>query len=192
MSFINWDETLHFNPKNPLDAFATHGIPVPTYGNYGGPGYTAGEFGATTPEPNQLTPETQPLDHLDQLFYGHDLVHQHFHDGTATFADIITADISLILGMQALHYTDPGDPNYDPEAGLYEGLASISTVLKLGSELALVGLDITTQPYYAAIVDATEEGLANFEAGLKEAPREARGLHAALPLFEHHFADIFF
>jgi hypothetical protein len=92
---------------DPLNAFATHGIPVPTYGNYGGPGYTAGQFGAKTPEPSQLTPEIQPVDQLDQLFYQHDLVHQHFSDGAATFSDIVTADITLIVGMAALDYTDP-------------------------------------------------------------------------------------
>jgi hypothetical protein len=30
-----------------------------------------------------------------------------------------------------------------------------------------------------------------FEAGLEAAPSEGRTLHAALPLFEHHFADLF-
>ncbi|WFU45865.1 hypothetical protein QA640_44450 (plasmid) [Bradyrhizobium sp. CB82] len=30
MSFINWDATFHFDPHDPLNAFATHGIPVPT------------------------------------------------------------------------------------------------------------------------------------------------------------------
>src|ERR1043166_8273487 len=93
MSFLNWEDTLHFDPHDPLNAFATHGIPVPTYGNYGGPGYSAGELGGPTPEPFQLTAATQPVDQLDALFYQHDLVHQHFSDGTATFADIVAADV---------------------------------------------------------------------------------------------------
>jgi hypothetical protein len=190
MSHINWDATLHFDPHDPLNAFATHGIPVPTYGNYGGAGYTAGQFGVRTPEPSQLTPETQPVDQLDQLFYQHDLVHQHLRDGTATFSDVVTADIILILGMAALDYTDPGNPNYDPEAGLYEGLSTFATVLKLETELKSVGSDITQLPNYSAIVSDTQEAFVNFTAGLAEAPSEARTLHAALPLFEHHFHDL--
>ena len=189
MSFLNWEDTLRFNPHDPLNAFATHGIPVPTYGNYGGAGYTAGEFGSKTPEPSELTAETQPVDQLDALFYQHDLVHQHFSDGTAAFSDIVAADVSLILGMSALKYTDPGDVNYDPAAGLYEGLAVVGTVLKLQTELKAVGSDITQLPIYNGIVAATQEAFVNFEAGLESAPREARSLHSLLPLFEHHFAD---
>jgi hypothetical protein len=36
IGFINWDPSLRFNPVSP-DSFATTGIPIPTYGNYGGP-----------------------------------------------------------------------------------------------------------------------------------------------------------
>jgi hypothetical protein len=45
---INWEPNLFFDPTS-LDPFASHGIPIPTYGNYGGPGYTAGTLGGTTP-----------------------------------------------------------------------------------------------------------------------------------------------
>src|SRR4029453_15590025 len=48
--FINWEPNLFFHPTS-LDPFATHGIPIPTYGNYGGPGYTAGTLGGTPPPP---------------------------------------------------------------------------------------------------------------------------------------------
>jgi hypothetical protein len=117
-------------------------------------------------------------------------VHQHLRDGTATFSDVVTADITLIFGMAALDYTDPGKPNYDPEAGLYEGLSTFATVLKLETELKSVGSDITQLPNYSAIVSDTQEAFVNFTAGLTEAPSEARTLHAALPLFEHHFHDL--
>jgi hypothetical protein len=188
---MNWEETLRFDPHDPLNTSATHGVPVATYGNYGGAGYTAGELGGTTPEPSQLTADTQPVDQLDALFYQHDLVHQHFADGTAKFADIVAADVGLILGMSALTYTDPGEANYDPEAGLYEGLAMLGVVIKLATELKVVGSDITQLPTYNAIVSATQEAFVNFEAGLDAVPEEARSLHATLPLFEHHFADLF-
>ena len=72
--YINWEPSLNFDPTDPLNAFATHGLPVPTYGNYGGAGYTAGTIGGTTPE----TPNPAPVDALDALFYQHDLVYQHF------------------------------------------------------------------------------------------------------------------
>jgi hypothetical protein len=39
---INWEARSYFDPNSP-DPFATHGIPLPTYGNYGGPNYSAGE-----------------------------------------------------------------------------------------------------------------------------------------------------
>ena len=117
MSLINWEDA--FNLHNPLNVFATRSILVPTYGNYGGPAYTAGQFGATTPEPSELTAATQPLDQLDALFYQHDRAYQHFSQGKGTFLDIVSADVRLILNMAALTYTDPADSSYDPDAGLF-------------------------------------------------------------------------
>ena len=40
MSHINWEVTTRFDP-NSLEP-STHGIPIPSYGNYGGPNYSAG------------------------------------------------------------------------------------------------------------------------------------------------------
>src|SRR5215472_474411 len=71
---INWDPNLSFDPTNVADPFATHGIPVPTYGNYGGPGYTAGTLGGTASVPA----DPPPVDPLDQLFYTHDLAIQRY------------------------------------------------------------------------------------------------------------------
>jgi hypothetical protein len=50
--------------------------------------------------------------------------------------------------------------------------------------------DITQLPNYSAIVSDAQEAFVNFAAGLAETPSEARTLHAALPLFEHHFHDL--
>jgi hypothetical protein len=180
---INWEPSLNFDPHAPADVFATYGIPVPTYGNYGGPSYTAGSIGATTPE----TPNPAPVDSLDALFYQHDLVYQHFRDGTATLQDTIAADVQLIKSMAALTYTDPGAPNYDPEAGLYEGLAAVGIAGKLADSGVLQQLPRADQ---LAIALATQEGLANFEAALAEVPDEARGLHGALHIVEHQFSDL--
>jgi hypothetical protein len=181
--FINWDDALHFDPHNPTDAFATHGIPVPTYGNYGGPGYTARTLGGTTPE----TPDPAPVDTLDALFYQHDLVYQHFRDGTATLQDTIAADVQGIKSAAALTYTDPGDPNYNPEAGLYEGLAVIGLFGKLAGSGVLQHLSPLDQ---LAIAAATKEAFVNFNAALDEIPSEARGLHGALHIIEHQFAGL--
>src|SRR6516164_7035533 len=41
--FINWDVTARFDPNSLVPS--THGIPIPSYGNYGGPNYTAGVEG---------------------------------------------------------------------------------------------------------------------------------------------------
>jgi len=46
--FINWDVT-RFDP-NSVEPSTQHGIPVPSYGNYGGPNYSAGAQGGTTAE----------------------------------------------------------------------------------------------------------------------------------------------
>ena len=64
--FINWDVTIRFNP-NSQEPSTQHGIPVPSYGNYGGANYSAGVEGGTTPEPMDLTPATLPKDPLDWL-----------------------------------------------------------------------------------------------------------------------------
>ena len=125
---INWEPNLFFDPTS-LDPFASHGIPIPTYGNYGGPGYTAGTFGGTTPNP---PPNPPPVDQLDGLFYQHDLVFQQFQDGVITDpAALVQASVQLVFDMSALTYTDPGSPNYDPAAGLYEGLGTLAVVSQL-------------------------------------------------------------
>jgi hypothetical protein len=87
MSNINWiDSTLRFDPKS-ADPFATHGIPLPVYGLYGGPNWSAGQIGGT------VTP-TSPagLDPLDALFKTHDLVYQTTQDPLAR----ATADVSWL------------------------------------------------------------------------------------------------
>ena len=49
MSNINWiDLTLRFDPKS-ADPFATHGIPLPVDGLYGGPNWSAGQLARNQP-----------------------------------------------------------------------------------------------------------------------------------------------
>lgn len=67
----------------------------PTYGNYGGPGYSGGaDIGAgETPAPTLL-----PVDDLDGLFRQHDDA----YTPTATPLELANADIRLIEGIRAL------------------------------------------------------------------------------------------
>ena len=182
--FINWEPNLFFHPTE-LDPFATHGIPIPTYGNYGGPGYTAGTLGGTTPPP---PPNPPPVDALDALFYQHDFVFQQFNDGVITDpAALIQASAQLVLEMSALTYTDPGSPNYDPAAGLYEGFGTLAVVSQLLVDTgAFQALPPLVQQQIAA---ASQEAVTNFEAGLAAIPGEAGSLHGALHVFEHKFAE---
>jgi hypothetical protein len=182
--FINWEPNLFFHPTS-LDPFATHGIPIPTYGNYGGPGYTAGTLGGTTPPP---PPNPPPVDALDALFYQHDFVFQQFHDGVITDpAALIQASAQLVLEMSALTYTDPGSANYDPAAGLYEGFGTLAVVSQLLVDTgAFQALPPLLQQQIAV---ASQEAVTNFEAGLAAIPGEAGSLHGALHVFEHKFAE---
>ena len=181
---INWEPNLFFDPTS-LDPFASHGIPIPTYGNYGGPGYTAGTLGGTTPNP---PPNPPPVDQLDGLFYQHDLVFQQFQDGVITdAAALVQASVQLVFGMSALTYTDPGSPNYDPAAGLYEGLGTLAVVSQLLVDTG--AFPTLPPPVQEQIAIATQEAVTNFEAGLAAIPGEAGSLHGALHVFEHKFAD---
>lgn len=181
---VNWEPNLHFHPTS-LDPLATHGIPVPTYGNYGGPGYTAGTLGGTTPNP---PPNPLPVDPLDALFYQHDFVFQQFHDGIIIDpAALIEASVQLVLGMSALTYTDPGSSDYDAAAGLYEGFGALAVVSQLLVDTgAFEALPPLVQQQIAV---ASQEAVTNFEAGLAVIPGEAGSLHGALHVFEHKFAD---
>jgi hypothetical protein len=170
---IDWkDATLRFDPNSP-DPFATHGIPLPVYGNYGGPNWSAGQVGGKiTGTPT----DPLPVDDLDALFKAHDFVYQTTQDPQARAA----ADIQLVEGMHDLKFTDPGDPNYDPEAGLYEGFATLGILLQLAAGGVVL-------PDQTAIV---QEAIVNFEAGLAAVPGEAKSLHGAFHVFEHQYLDL--
>src|SRR5262245_53449854 len=184
---INWDPNLSFDPTNVADPFATHGIPVPTYGNYGGPGYTAGTLGGTASVPA----DPPAVDSLDQLFYTHDLAIQTANGDLPT---IVLATVQLVLGMDALAIINPNDPaHYDPAAQLYEGLATLAVVSQI---IAPAWQFIGSLPggqgqiIQGDIMAATQHAVVNFEEGLAAIPGEAGSLHGALQVFEHKFADM--
>jgi hypothetical protein len=189
MTNINWDVTVRFDPNSVEPS--THGIPVPSYGNYGGPNYTAGVVNGTTPELADLNPldvTTYPLDPLDWLFWEHDLAYQ---NATST-SDIAQADVHLVEQLFLLTQTEPTFFAEDPEALLYDAFATLSIVGKVLStpdELYyLQGLPPSDQNLVGA---AALSAIPNFETGLAETPgNESRGLHAALHVFEAHFGDL--
>jgi hypothetical protein len=175
---INWDPNLSFDPTS-LDPFATHGIPIPTYGNYGGPGYTAGTLGGTASVPAN----PPPVDPLDQLFYAHDLALQESNGNPQV---IVAASIALVLQMNALPLIDPSNASYDPAAQLYEGLGALAVIGQLIAP-AWQFIDSTTQ---GQIITVAQHAVTNFEEGLAAIPGEAGSLHGALHVFEHKFADM--
>jgi hypothetical protein len=186
---INWDVTIRFDP-NSLLASTQHGIPVPSYGNYGGPNYSAGEEGGRTPEFGTADYLAHPpKDDLDQLFYTHDLVYQHLEDGTATVQQTFDADAKLLEGMYALTQSEPALFAKDPEPLLYEGFATLGILGKIEttpgeSEYLQTTLPPSEQQFFAAAA------IQNFETALAEtAGNESRSLHGAFHVVEAHFGD---
>ena|SRR5437016_1705529 len=189
--FINWDVTARFDPNSLVSStqgVSTHGVPIPSYGNYGGPNYTAGVEGGTTPEGPNPTPAF--LDPLDKLFWQHDLVYQHVKDGLVPPLDIpnaiAQADVTLVEGLYELLTTT----NLAPEAFLYDALATLTIgakILTTPSELDYLGANPSDA---AAVFKAVQAAIPNFEIGLAETPgNEARSLNGAFQVFEAHFAQ---
>jgi hypothetical protein len=122
MAYIQWDRPFFVDPSTGEVVLAgTEGaVAVPTYGNYGGGGYSAGVFGGTPP----ATPSGEPLsqeqltqseidsensvDDLDYLFYLHYVASNDV--GEAYDPEQAEADAALIDRLIDL------DASYDPEA----------------------------------------------------------------------------
>jgi len=156
---------------------ADSGIPIPVYGNYGGPLWTAGQVGGTTPplpangDPFSVDPE--PVDRLDAAFYVHDLSYVD-NPGAS-----VENDFQLLQAIDSLQFTDPSASNYggDVEASLYAGSASLALIGRLvstpGALNELDAAEISALPKFTANV------IQNFEAGLAVVPEEGRvALHA--------------
>jgi hypothetical protein len=160
MTYINWDSPLHFNPHT--FEVGKKGIPVPSYGVYGGPGNTS------------TTNET-PKDLLDAAYQEHDAAY-----ALATDTDALSAaDAELLLDILALDLN--GDLS-DPEAALYAGFSSLAFVgqLALRSDLEVLGDELVP-----IVVNAID----NVGTGLPAVQNEGRSLHGALHIFEHKFLD---
>jgi hypothetical protein len=184
---INWDVTIRFDPNSVVPS-TQHGIPVPSYGNYGGPNYSAGKEGGTTPEVGTADYiANPPKDPLDTLFYTHDLAYQHFADQTATLEQVFDADAALVIGLGLATLT-----TNDPETLLYDAFATLAILGKIQTtpdESAYLQTNLTPQQQQLFAAAATA-AIPNFETALAETPGdEARSLHGALHVFEAHHGD---
>ena len=165
MTYINWeDSNIHFQPQTPQPA--DHGIPVPFYGNWGGPHWSAGELNGTDTTVIALSP-------LDAAFKAHDIAY-----GTAQgIADIAQADYTLVSTIGTLNFVDPED-------SIYAGFASLSIIANIivSGETAFIDPGLLPNLQTFAI-----DAVADLETGLAAAPQEGRSLHGALHVFEAQY-----
>ena len=171
MANINWDVAFHFDPLTLRPA--SPGVAVPTYGNYGGPGYTEGAFGPLA------APYEPALDALDALFLAHDVATA----AAATPGEQVVADLGLLRGVVAL---SPAD--LDPEANVYAGLTTLTMAGHLAAQGGL-GL-LSPREVFRAALDAADDigrGLAGLDPGEREQAQD--WLRAATDATGLHFAD---
>jgi hypothetical protein len=183
MTSINWDQTFPVDPSTGeiLPRGTAGGVELPTYGNYGGGGYSSGKFGGQllTTASGQPLSQSQltklgshaedPVDRLDYLFYRHDVVSSDVGD-PYTRAQA-SADAALVKSLIKL------DASYDPEASVYAGFTSFAMMgrLALHDQLDLLSPRV--------LVAVTQDAASDIQYGLEHLP--PRELVAALDaLFE--------
>lgn len=153
------------------------GVPLPTYGNYGGPLYSNGEVLASPDQPVDYT--APPVDALDALFRTHDMAYD-----SPDSLERAEGDLALIQGIKAL-----SRDSLPPEQSLYGGAA-----LLVGVGLLTVANGhpemLSQAQWFTAIGTAAEDihdGLIHLE------PADAAGLAAwldqtgSLPLTDAFF-----
>lgn len=172
MTYINWERTFSLDPLT--GEFVPDGtdgaLEFPTYGNYGGGGYSAGEFGRellTTSSGRPLS-QTQltlrgsdtddPVDRLDYLFYRHDVVSDDI--GEPYTRAQAKDDVSLVKSLIKL------DASYDPEASLYAGGVTFAMLgrLSLHDQLDLLSPK--------ALIAATQDAVGDIQYGLENLPQQ--------------------
>ena len=152
MANINWDVVFHFDPQTLRSA--PSGVAAPTYGNYGGPGYSEGAFGPLA------APYEPPADALDALFLAHDIA----SDAGATPGEQAAADLGLLRGVVAL-----GPADLDAEGSVYAGLTTLTMVGRLTAQGGL-GL-LSPGELGLATLDAADDigrGFAGLDPGERE------------------------
>ena len=132
---INWTTDVFINPVTLTASAGPNGIPIPTYGNYGGPDYSDGQVGGHIPPGGGV----QPVDQLDALFKAHDFAYQSSPSAT----ELPVADLNLIHGIEEL------TGQLDAEASFYGGAA----ILGVATFMALNGHPLS--PGELVLADAT-------------------------------------
>jgi|1186.fasta_scaffold207505_2 hypothetical protein len=171
------NEGINLDPAHPPVVIA--GIPVFTYGEYGGPGYTAGQYGVLATSA-ALYESVKPIDPLDALFKTHDMAYDPGISGLAALDPLAQAraDVALIKGIDHI-------PNsqLDADAAIYGGLTTLVTIAKV--ELGPHPELLSSQQDFHFATDA----LYDIQRGLHDlSPAE---LAIAAPLVETAFHNIF-
>lgn len=203
MTHINWNDPnpLFINPEFGIDlqGKAPKGIPLPTYGNYGGP---------------NISGPGKPVDALDALFQAHDKTIQNAMSDSKT-PSVLTPD-ELVAAHAKLFYGINNLPKShglildDAGATLYAGftifgltaqLAQLGLLEKL--EVALVNFSDPKAPFdlfdpsghFDDVLAALNDARGYMESGLAgltpEEEGEARSLNGLLSIFENQFDDYF-
>jgi hypothetical protein len=154
MAHINWTIEVPIDPVTLSPA--PGGIPIPTYGNYGGPGYSNGSVGGTI-----TIGAHAPVDNLDTLFFYHDLAYQQ----QPLSKEIPSADLALIHGIELL--TAAGQ--LDAEASLYAGAAILAVI----SSMAVNG----NLPAPSELLTADATAVHDIQHGLSHLTPTERGPH---------------
>ena len=156
--YINWTKDVYIDPITLTAGPGPNGIPIPTYGNYGGPDYSDGSVGGIIPTSGALL----PVDKLDTLFFFHDLAYQN-SGGT----EVPSADLALIHGIEYLTATH----QLDAEASFYGGAA----ILGVAAFMALNGHPLSPGELFLA--DAT--ALHDIQFGLSHLSSTERAMATA-------------
>jgi len=140
------------------------GLPIPTYGDYGGPGYSNGHVLSSPDQPVDYSAPS--VDPLDALFRFHDMA----YDSPSTLVRA-EGDLALIQGIEEL-----SSGHLSPEESLYAGAAIVFGI----QQLTLVNdhPELLSQPQLLAAASTSvhdiQYGLTHLE------PADAIGIHAWL------------
>jgi hypothetical protein len=171
MVYINWERTFPVNPSTGevLPIGTAGALEIPTYGNYGGGGYSAGDFGelltSSAGRPLSQTHLTKlgsafedPVDRLDYLFYRHDVVSNDV--GEPYDRGQAKADVSLVKSLIKL------DASYDPEASFYAGGATLAMIgrLAINDKLHILPPKV--------LIAAVEDAVGDIQYGLENLPQQ--------------------
>jgi hypothetical protein len=200
---IHWSNVITYNPKVGLDLsgdLPQGGIPIPAYGDFGGP-------------QNTHPKKTVGVDALDTLFRDHDLALDVLFkdDGVITPGEVqpfISAHVTLITEVTKLQKDSDGLLRVDlegkeiveegsAEATLYAGLTNLALTHDLALlphnigltalESALEDLDflnLPDSPGFDNVLGVVSQAVENMETGFAELPGVGKSLHGAAAYFE--------